>query len=175
MDYGKGKRGSAFKLMLVVLVISGGLAFWSHLDRGYEVGSAFADVRDGREHRTWPINWSRYHYRFLDRALENAQGPDVARSVAYGAGFMATAGITWARLNVSNFPLHPLGVVMGTLYNDWSPYWGPFLIAWLMQRLMLRYGGLPAYRRMVPGFVGLFFGHTLLGNVVLRVIMRLRA
>ncbi len=175
VDYGNARRGSVFKLMLLVLLISGFLAFWSHLDRGYEVGSAFADVREGREHRTWPINWSRHHYRFLNRALENPGGPDVARSVGYGAGFFATVGITWARLNVSNFPLHPLGVVLGTLYNDWSPYWGPFLIAWLMQRLMLRYGGLPAYRRMVPGFVGLFFGHTLLGNVVLRVIMRLRA
>jgi len=174
VDYGRAKRAAALKLMMVVLVISGFLAFWTHLDLGYTYGQAFYFAGEGREHRTWPLNWSRQYYRFLDLALDNPQGPDRARVTGYAAGFAATAAITWGRLNLSAFPLHPLGVVLGTLYNDWSPYWAPFLFAWLAQRLALRYGGLPAYRRFVPAWLGMFLGHTLIGNVLRGIIIRLK-
>ncbi len=173
VDYGNAKRSSALKLMLLACFIAVFLAFASQLTIGYRYGQAFYSAKEGREHRTWAQNWSSYNYRLLDRGMDKPQGPDRARSVAYVAGLVGTGAITWARLNVSNFPLHPLGVVMGTLYNDWSPYWAPFLIAWLAQQLTLRYGGLPAYRRMVPLFLGLFFGHTLVGNVVRPMLIRL--
>jgi len=173
IDYGNAKRSSALKLMLLALLIAGFLAFANHLKIGYRYGQAFYYAPEGREHRTWAQNWSSYNYRLLDAGTEKPAGPDRARSVAYAAGLVGTGAITWARLNTSSFPLHPLGIVMGTLYNDGSPYWAPFLIAWLGQQLALRYGGLPAYRRMVPFFLGLFFGHTVVGNVVRPMIIRL--
>ena len=110
----------------------------------------------------------------LDRALDSPTGPDWTRAGFYAGGVVLTVAVTWARTMVSNFPFHPLGIILGTLYNDWSPYWGPFLVAWIAQRLTLRYGSLPAYRRMVPFFLGAFLSHTLLSGVVLRVIMRLK-
>ena len=173
VDYGNAKRSAAIKIMLICCLLAGALAFWTHLDLGYRYGQAFYFAGQGGEHRTWPINWSRGQYQFLDRALEDPKGPDLAYVSAYIAGFVVTTLITWGRLTITSFPLHPLGMVMGTLYNDGSPYWGPFLVAWLVQRLALRYGSLPAYRRLVPAFVGLFFGHTIFGNVILRIISRL--
>jgi len=173
VDYVNVKRSSAVKIMLVVLVIAGGLAFWTHLDLGYRYGQAFYFAGEGREHRTWPANWSRGQYRFLDRGLENPTGPDGTYVGAYAAGFLVTLLITWARMSISSFPIHPLGMVLGTLYNDWSPYWGPFLFAWIAQRLALRYGSLPAYRRMVPLWLGLFLGHTMVGRVMRGIIIRL--
>ncbi len=173
VDYGGAKRSAALKLMMVALVIAGFLAFYNHLTIGYRYGQAFYSAAEGAEHRTWAQNWSSYNYLLLEQGTEKPAGPDVARSVAYAAGLVGTGVITWARLNLSNFPLHPLGVVMGTLYNEGSPYWAPFLIAWIAQQLALRYGGLPAYRRMVPLFLGLFFGHTLVGNVARPILVRL--
>ncbi len=172
-DHGKVKRSAIIKVMLICALIAGALAFWTHLDLGYRYGQAFYFAGEGREHRTWPANWSRGHYRFLDRGLENPTGPDGTYIGAYVAGFLATLLITWGRMTIANFPLHPLGMVLGTLYNDWSPYWGPFLFAWLAQRLALRYGSLPAYRRAVPFWLGLFLGHTLIGNVVRGIVIRL--
>ena len=79
--------------------------------------------------------------------------------------------VTWSRTILTNFPLHPLGIIMGTLYRDGSPYWAPFLVAWIAQRLTLRYGSLPAYRKVVPAFIGLFFGHVLIGGIIWRIII----
>lgn len=174
VDYGGARRSAALKLMLAVLLVSGFLAFWTHLDLGYRYGQAFYFAGEGREHRTWAINWSASQYRFLDRGIASPEGTDVARAVGYGAGLLATLGMTWGRMRLSAFPLHPLGVVLGTLYNDGSPYWGPFLFAWIAQRLTLRYGGLPAYRRFVPSCLGLFLGHTLFGNVLRGIAFRVR-
>ncbi len=173
IDYGEAKRSSVLKLMLLACLVAVFLAFWNHLDLGYRHGQAFFFAAEGREHRTWPIAWSSYNYRLLDAGVDNPDGPNLSRVSGYVGGFVGTMLITWGRLNVSNFPLHPLGVVMGTLYNDWSPYWAPFLIAWIVQRLTLRYGSLPAYRRMVPLFLGLFLGHTVVGNVLRPIIIRL--
>jgi hypothetical protein len=173
VDYGRARRRSVAWLMLLVCLLSMGLALWNHLDIGYRFGQAFFFAREGREHRTWPLNWSRGQYRWLDRALDNPQGPDWQRAWFYAGGFVATLLVTLGRIRIANFPFHPLGIIMGTLYNDWSPYWGPFLIAWIFQRLTLRYGSLPAYRNAVPAFLGLFLGHTLMGGVVWRVLYRL--
>lgn len=173
VDYGNAKRGAALKLMLLTCFIAVFLAFYNHLTIDYRYGQAFYYAPEGREHRTWAQNWSSYNYRLLDAGTDKPAGTDQTRAVAYAAGLAGTGAITWARLNLSSFPLHPLGVVMGTLYNDWSPYWAPFLVAWLAQQLTLRYGGLPAYRRMVPFFLGLFLGHTVVGNVARPMIIRL--
>lgn len=173
VEYGNAKRSALFKVVLICCLIAGVLAFWIHLDLGYRYGHAFYFASQGGEHRTWAISWSSGQYRSLETALKDPQPPDWTVVGFYGAGFVFTALLTWGRMVLSNFPLHPLGVVMGTLYDDWSPYWGPFLFAWIVQRLALRYGSLPAYRRLVPGFLGIFFGHTLVGNVALRILLRL--
>jgi len=57
------------------------------------------------------------------------------------------------------------------VYMDGSPYWAPFLVAWVAQRLTLRYGSLPAYRKVVPAFIGLFFGHVIVGGIIWRLII----
>jgi len=173
VDYADARRSAVFKIVLVCCLIAAGLAFWTHLDLGYRHGHAFYFAGMGGEHRTWAINWSSGQYRTLEQALKDPQPPDWTVVGFYGAGFLFTGLLTWGRMALGSFPLHPLGVVMGTLYNDGSPYWGPFLFAWLVQQLALRYGSLPAYRRLVPGFLGLFFGHTIVGNVVLRIMLRL--
>ncbi|MGC9317536.1 MAG: DUF6785 family protein [Armatimonadota bacterium] len=170
-DYVRARRSSFAWLMLAACLVALGLTFWYHLDVGYKYGQGLIGAKTGRAGRSWALNWSRGNYRLLDQALANPQGPDWTRVGFYGAGFALTAIVTYARMLISNFPFHPLGIIMGTLYNDWSPYWGPFLGAWIAQRLTLRYGSLPAYRRVVPAFLGLFFGHVLIGGIVWRIFI----
>lgn len=173
VDYGHAKRSSALKLMLLACFIAVFLAFWTQLDIGYRYGQAFFFAAEGQEHRTWAQSWSSYNYQLLRQGVDKPEGPDWPRVAGYAGGFLGTVLLTWGRLGLSAFPLHPLGVVMGTLYNDGSPYWAPFLIAWVVQRLALRYGSMPAYRRLVPMFLGLFLGHTVVGNVVRPMLLRL--
>ncbi|MCD6359264.1 MAG: hypothetical protein J7M38_00275 [Armatimonadetes bacterium] len=171
VDHGPARRRSAAVIILIICVVGMAMAFWYHLDVGYKYGHGLIGAKTGRAGRAWGLNWSRGNYRLLSRALDNPQGPDYTRLGFYGAGFLITLITTWLRMSISNFPLHPLGVILGTLYRDGSPYWAPFLVAWLAQRLTLRYGSLPAYRRVVPAFIGLFFGHVLIGGIIWRLII----
>ena len=170
-DHGKVRRSSMARIMLFICLVGLALAYWYHLDVGYRYGQGLIGAKTGRAHRSWGLNWSRGQYRLLDQALENPRGPDWTRIPFYAGGFVLTALLTWARTTVPNFPFHPLGVIMGTLYGDGSPYWSSFLIAWIAQRITLRYGSLPAYRKVVPAFLGLFLGHALIGGVLWRIII----
>ena len=43
--------------------------------------------------------------------------------------------------------------------------WFPFFACWLIKRIILKYGGLRAYRDALPLFLGLFLGDFVLGSV----------
>lgn len=170
-EFVRARRSSFAWLMIGMCVVGLALTYWYHLDVGYRYGQGLIGAKTGRAGQSWALSWSRGNYVQLDRALESPAGPDWTRVGFYGGGLLLTAGVTWARMMLSNFPFHPLGIILGTLYNDASPYWAPFLMAWLAQRLTLRYGGLPAYRQTVPAFLGLFFGHVLIGGILWRIII----
>ncbi len=170
-EFVRARRSSFAWLMLATCALALALTFWYHLDVGYKYGQGLIGAKTGRAGQSWAMNWSRGNYAMLSRALADPQGPDWRRIGFYGVGFGLTAIVTYARTMVSNFPFHPLGIILGTLYGDGSPYWASFLVAWLAQRLTLRYGSLPAYRKVVPAFLGLFFGHVFVGGILWRIII----
>ena len=53
--------------------------------------------------------------------------------------------------------LHPLGYAMA---DSWGMYnlWSCLFVAWACKAIILRYGGLNAYRRAIPCFLGLALG-----------------
>jgi hypothetical protein len=170
-DVGQVKRRSINALMVVSCVVGLALAFWFHLNVGYRYGQGLIGAKIGRAGTGWGMAWSKGNYNLLRTAIDKPQGPDVTRMIAYGLGFLATTGITLARTSLTNFPLHPAGFILATLYGDHTPYWWPFFFAWACQRLALRYGGLPLYRKLVPAFLGLTLGHVLIGGVLWRIII----
>jgi hypothetical protein len=170
-EHVRARKASFAWLMLGMCAVGLALTYWYHLDVGYTYGQGLIGARTGRAGQSWALNWSRGNYRLLDQALAAPAGPDVTRMGFYAGGIVLTAGVTWARTMISNFPFHPLGIILGTLYGDASPYWAPFLVAWIAQRVTLRYGSLPAYRKVVPAFLGLFFGHVLIGGILWRVVI----
>ena len=80
-----------------------------------------------------------------------------------GIGFMAAGAGTmlmliWARIHVAWWTLHPLGFPLSmTLHAVWFNVF----LAWLLKRLIFRYGGAAAYRLMQPFFLGLIAGQSL--------------
>lgn len=170
-DYGNVRRRSIIMLMLFICVIAMMLTWWYHLDVGYRYGQALIGAKIGRAGRSWAMNWSRGQYTQLSEALNRPRGPSRPILGAYGAGLGFTLLLAAFRTRFCNFPFHPLGFILGTLYGDHSPYWWPFLLAWIAQRLTLRYGGLPTYRKLVPGFLGLAFGHIFVGGILWRIII----
>jgi magnesium-transporting ATPase (P-type) len=170
-DHGHVNRRSINMMMILICVVALALTFWFHLDVGYRYGQGLIGAKVGRAGTGWGMSWSKGNYSMLETAFNKPSGPDFTRIAFYVAGFLFTGAVTLARTRLTSFPFHPLGFVMATLYGDWSPYWWPFLIAWLAQRLTLRYGSLPAYRKLVPLFLGLTLGHMIVGGVIWRIII----
>ena len=170
-DFGHVKRRSINAMMLLICVLGLALAFWFHLDVGYKYGQGMIGAKVGRAGTGWGMQWSKGNYTLLERVFSAPTGPDFTRLAFYAAGFLFTGGLTLARTHLTSFAFHPLGFVMATLYGDFSPYWWPFLVAWVSQRLALHYGSLPLYRKTVPVFLGLTLGHALVGGVLWRVII----
>jgi len=169
--YANAKRSHMVALMVLVCVVALGITFWYHLDVGYTLGQGLIGSRSGERSLGWGFNWSRGEYSVVQTGLDRPQGPDYERLGFYGGGFVFTWLLTMARIRLTNFPFHPLGFLLATLYGDHTPYWFPFLFAWTCQRLALRYGGYKLYRRFVPLFLGLTLGHVLVGGFLWRIVI----
>ena len=86
-----------------------------------------------------------------------------------GLGFMGM-GFAWAhtlmllRTRFLGWPLHPLGYALS---GSWSMnlIWFPLFLSWLIKWIVLKYGGLKAYRQGVPFFLGLILGEFVMGSI----------
>ena len=74
-----------------------------------------------------------------------------------GCGMAVTAFLGWMRMRFYWWPLHPLGYA---LTSTWTilVFWCPILIAWICKASISRYGGMGAYQRARPFFLGMVFG-----------------
>lgn len=127
------------------------LAFWAHLDIYYRFGAASAKVR------SWPTQVGAGNWQ---QALAVASTPtprDTAGLLAALVGAAVAASLSWMRLRMAAWPLHPLGYAVATT-NSMDYLWFPFLLAWLAKLLVTRYGGIRAYRAGVPFALGLILG-----------------
>jgi len=83
-----------------------------------------------------------------------------------GAVVAVTLGVL--RLRLWWWPLHPFGYLAANCWGmHW--YWQAFFVGWLLKTLVVRYGGLQLYRRMVPLMIGLLVGDQV--GVGLRVLL----
>ncbi len=92
-----------------------------------------------------------------------ATRPNIPAVTAMGLGLLTTWVLLFFRLRYFGFPLHPIGYAVS---SSWAIHlvWLPLLIAWVFKGLTMRYGGLRAYRRFLPFFLGLILGDCVLGS-----------
>ena len=89
--------------------------------------------------------------------MDAPQSPQPSALTAAGISFVLALGIAGLRNAFLGFPLHPLGYVLAVSYAM-EYIWSIFLVVWMVKALIVRYGGLRAYWRAVPFFVGLVIG-----------------
>ncbi len=97
------------------------------------------------------------------------------RITAIAVGFAVVGILLLVRQRYMRFPLHPVGylVLLLSIYYSWAdPYvrvpaeepldssviWGSALVAWLIKRLVVKFGGMNVYKQAKPLFVGLIVG-----------------
>ncbi|OIO00958.1 hypothetical protein COY52_08240 [Candidatus Desantisbacteria bacterium CG_4_10_14_0_8_um_filter_48_22] len=81
--------------------------------------------------------------------------PKYILSMFIGVGSMIF--LLWMRRMFLWWPFHPLGYIMG---DSWPTVqiWFPIMLGWAIKSLVMRFGGIKVYRRLMPGFLGLILG-----------------
>lgn len=110
-----------------------------------------------------------------EESLNRFDQPMTIRVIFVLIGLLAYGLLNYLRGRFARFPLHPLGYILllsSIYYVMVSPYhkggdasildstwlWGSALAAWLTKKLTIKYGGMNAYKRAKPFFVGLVVG-----------------
>ncbi|MCC6444873.1 MAG: hypothetical protein IT210_15625 [Armatimonadetes bacterium] len=134
--------------------------FWCYLHVMYERGAIIRVA--------WPgSGWTSLaaeSYRRLDQWLGSAgKGPDFSVWQHFFGGLGATALLLWLRQRFLWFPFHPVGYALaGSWTMSWL--WFSILTGWAVKSLLLRYGGVRAYRLATHFFIGLVLGEFVLGG-----------
>ena len=102
-------------------------------------------------------------YNFLSSWLVNPKPMDWLATTVLGLTFTANLGIMFLRSRFVWCPLHPAGYVIGVAPGTTDIIWFPLLIAMVAKWIILRNGGIKAYRRAIPFFIGLVLGEALMG------------
>ncbi|MFQ5811158.1 MAG: DUF6785 family protein, partial [Armatimonadota bacterium] len=132
--------------MLVAIFVS----MYAWLKLCYGIGA----VRLARGTFMWH---AQYPYRRSAEWLLAGLEPRRSNLVATAIGVALFTGLQTARLSVPWWPLHPIGlIVMGS----WclQHFWFPIFLGWLIKAPLVRYGGLHAYNRARPFFLGMILG-----------------
>ena len=113
-----------------------------------------------------------------ERGLDRFTEVNWYRMIAIAGGFSAVGILLLIRSRFMRFPIHPIGYLvflMTILYTFETPFqrvpaekpllastiWGSALLAWLIKRLVVKYGGMNVYKQAKPLFVGLIVGSVL--------------
>lgn len=115
-----------------------------------------------------------YEYRFarwgvgefnrLQNWITAPRAPNLLAIQHMGFGFVFTGILTILKRQFLWWPLYPVGYAVG---NGWAIGWMWFSIflGWLFKRILFTGGGVRAYRRALPLFLGLIFGQFLAGSL----------
>ncbi len=156
--------GKVWVMGLTAVLVGLWAAFVSHLCAYYRWGANFLEGAPGTgDYRTYE---AAQDYRVLGWMMDAMQ-PANRWHIGFALYGAAIIGIL-ARLRRSfpNFPLHPLGFVLGSAFGHHCPYWFPTLLIWAIKGVILHYGGLQGHRRLIPFFLGLTLGHYLMTGVL---------
>jgi len=153
-------RGSyrRFAAAIVASTVVGTICtFWIQLHVYYKLGSA--------SRVSWvPLVFGSEPYNRLDGWMRGASigMENTVAAISVGLGF--TILLNALRMRLPWFPFHPVGFAIS---SSWSMnhLWVCMFIAWLAKLLVLRYGGLRLYRRVLPLFLGAVIGECIMASV----------
>ena len=151
-EMGRPSRRCAFWSIILALLIGSLGACWMIFHTSYKYG--------GINLNSWFFHGA--PSAVYDSALRNMEPSGIDR---VGLGFCVGGGaamflLTWLRQRLLWWPVHPLGFPIGA--NSMMDYvWFSVFLAWLIKKLVLKYGGAGHYTRSQAFFLGLISGQAL--------------
>lgn len=150
-----------FWAMFLALVVGSLSAFWAMLHQNYQLGAAEKIAPPNVNLIFGSEPWNRMSTWIRSPAPPQQQ---FNTRVAIGVGFLFTLALNALRLRMNWFPFHPVGYAVSSSWSL-SLLWLPLMLAWILKLVILRYGGLKAYRHWLPLFLGVILGECILGSV----------
>ncbi len=136
--------------IVLVSILGIWVAFWGFLHARYKHGFGGGS------------GWEAY--RHLERWLYYMPGRDTAATGFMGGGFMIVLILTFLRHRLLWWTLHPVAYPLASSWTmSWM--WFPIFISWLIKRILLKNGGITAYRKAIPFFFGLILGEYFIGGM----------
>lgn len=139
------------KRVVAVVAVAFGVGFavaaWATISMAYDVGAT---------------NHLMVIIGLYDQIAHIQLNPRVADPGKWGVwllGFLEAAGLAFLRGRFYWFSLHPIGLAYQATAGT-SIYWFSLLLVWLAKLVLLRYGGIRAYRAGKPFFYGLGIGYV---------------
>jgi hypothetical protein len=147
---GRADRRLPLALLLAVLVGTAG-SIWFTMRLAYTYGGINLEGWYFEGLPKWPFDYLSSVYNSPERSFMPRLG-----FAAAGAGVMGL--LLFLRQRFLWWPLHPLGFPISMTYTIVYYGWLSILLAWAFKAVILRYGGVRAYRRLTPFFLGLALG-----------------
>lgn len=140
------------KVVLLTSAVAIVCAFWGYLHVTYKTGydsAKFVGV----------VKWAFGDdpWRKLATWMNAPRQPDYAATGAYVFGTAFTLFLAFMRSQFTWWPFHHVGYLVSGSFGLFR-MWLPIFLTWLVKSLLLRYGGLEAYRKAWPFFIGLILG-----------------
>ena len=147
-------------LMTIILatVVGGFVTVWILLTQYYKHGAASGYFGP------WALGLANSAFSPLQNWLTYPTTANYTYMSFMGVGFIFTMSLMLLRARFIWWPFHPLGYALAPtwgMYNLWSCIFLVSIAKWLI----LKQGGLKAYRRAVPFFLGLALGDYVLGSI----------
>ena len=137
--------------MLVAVLVGLAGSIWFTVTLAYTYGGI-------NLHSWYFVGAPRWPFTYM-ASVYNSPEPSFAPRLLFttiGGGFMAL--LLFLRHRFVWWPLHPLGFPVATTYTIAYYDWFAIFLAWMFKAVILRYGGVRAFRIMVPFFLGLILG-----------------
>jgi len=137
--------------IFVAILVATLAAFVSCLSLYYHFGAGNASLD------RWRTDQGHFSFDELQGWLNTARPLDRGRISASVVGLAVVLLLGFLRTRFVWWPLHPIGYAVGCT-DTMTWIWCPVLLGWLAKSLILRYGGVKAYRQALPFFIGLVLG-----------------
>lgn len=159
-----GKRtGTSLRSLTALLMIASAFgilcAFWAFLHTIYRVGYESAVFQGPARWAFGQDPWNKW-----GNWLHSPRPPEQGVIGAYVFGMAFTLFLSVMRSRFFWWPFHPAGYLVSGSFGLFR-LWLPLFISWLAKILILRYGGLRAYRIALPFAYGLILGEFSAGFV----------
>jgi len=157
MSWLGAKVGRTGRRMFVVMAIGVAAA--------YVIGSAYFIWISYQNGSTTFLSWPypKHGEQVYDAIIKKMQarvGVDWGRWTFLGIGAAFMALLTFLQYRLPGWPLHPVGFPIAASSNIELMFFSIFL-AWAVKSVILRLGGVEAYERARPAFLGVVAGYAL--------------